>query len=349
MRRSTTLSAAAVLATLGLAAPVYAAPTYIAPSTIDRAVGLLPVDSVAVAAVDVGRIRMSPLWNPLVKQIMAQGSTKTQLDEVKTACGIDPLNDINGIAMGGKDVDGDHFAVIVTGNNLRESSIVACMKTGGSKLASVSYGGKDIYEQDGPSGTAFVFLDDHTWVVTGSEDWAKKVIDLNSGAGSSVAKNAQLMALIGALPADHGMFWGAGMLPASVVASVTDKGMKKLVTDIKGIYGTVDLSSGLSAQLSASCVSADEANQLVGLGQIGWTDGVAPNLEAAGLKSDKMAAFTATGTTATMTLKMSSDDLQTFIAAMAEMANGGGDTGDDSGDDSGDDDNTFDDDDDMPE
>jgi len=86
-----------------------AAPTYEA--SLDDALGFLPVDSEIVVAIDAHQIRGSQIWAALAPRV--EKEMGSDLTELRTACGFDPLQTVERISIGLRSADADHISGVV--------------------------------------------------------------------------------------------------------------------------------------------------------------------------------------------------------------------------------------------
>ena len=86
-----------------------AAPAYEA--SLDDVLGFLPVDSEIVVAVDAHQIRASQIWAALAPRV--EKELGSDLSELRSACGFDPLKTVERVSIGLRLPDADHVAGVI--------------------------------------------------------------------------------------------------------------------------------------------------------------------------------------------------------------------------------------------
>ena len=124
--------AAALLALVacGSSAPTVApsnkapAPSYA--TALDDVLGFLPADSEIVIGIDGNQIRTTAIWSqvaPRVEQVL-----RSELQQIRTACGFDPLATVERISIGLRAVDDDRMAGVIVARGVGAGTM-ACVRT----------------------------------------------------------------------------------------------------------------------------------------------------------------------------------------------------------------------------
>lgn len=101
-----------------------AAPSYEA--SLDDVLGFLPVDSEIVVAIDAKQIRGSQIWAVLAPRI--EQEMGSDLKELRTACGFDPLKTVERVSLGLRMPDSEHLSGVVVVHGVGAGTL-GCMKS----------------------------------------------------------------------------------------------------------------------------------------------------------------------------------------------------------------------------
>jgi hypothetical protein len=126
------LRAAALLALVacGSSAPAVApsnkapAPSYAA--ALDDVLGFLPADSEIVVGIDGNQIRTTAIWSQVAPRL--EHALRTQLQQIRTACGFDPLATVERMSIGLRVVDEDHTPGVIVVRGVGAGTM-ACVRT----------------------------------------------------------------------------------------------------------------------------------------------------------------------------------------------------------------------------
>jgi hypothetical protein len=286
------------------------------------AMSLLPKEANIVFSVDATHVRGTKVWDAILSSLKSDPDAKAALDKSTQECGFDPTTDLNSLTVGLSGVAKDQFAVVISGNNLSEAKISDCIKKDPSNqdMTTTTYNGKTFYEN---SDMVVFFPDANDMAIAGGEAWAKKMVDLAGGTGDAIDKNSDLMALVSQAAKDKAM-WGAGILPQAVkdqlseAAGGGDGGAA--LSKVSGVYGSVDLTSGLAAEIDAACATAADANTLLNMAN-DFLDQAKPLLSMMQLDSlGQDIKLSVDGSTLKMALNMPQADLDKVVSTVQDQA-----------------------------
>ncbi len=237
-------------------------------ATLADPVGFLPVDSELVLALDVDSLRKSPLWPQLAGKLSQ--ATGPALRQFQEACGFDPMTTIHAITIGFKNLKQETPDGVIVVSGLDRPKLMGCIgkvkpKPGSTEsvvvdgdviLATSSNGGK----------SAFAFVDASTIV---------------GAIGANVGK-PQLMAVLSAGAPLHTSPAFAELLKLTDLeaslwtvmngsSSIFDQATGALGMRPKAVFGSVNLTAGLTMNVRMRLDSAAQAQQLQQMvsGQIG--------------------------------------------------------------------------------
>jgi hypothetical protein len=271
---------------------------------------LLPADSEIVIGLNFAQLEQSALWKQFAPKIMDKMSGK--LTAFKTACGFDPMDTFKSMSMGFKNVDGksqpDGVIVIKGGE---KSKIMPCMDKYKAEAAKdgtdITVDGDVVLFKDNKNNgnAAMTFVNDTTAVVTmgtaGTKDGVKAAAKGGNGLKSSSTFN-EMFSKINA--GDSLWFLVNGNSPLLEKSG-------GMLGKPKAIYGSVNVTDGLAADVHVKSATADEAKSLVDLAKSA-TDN--PQVKQMVDKMD----ITANGDDAHFVAAMSNQKLQ----ALMQMAGG---------------------------
>jgi hypothetical protein len=256
MRTSGLLVALIGVAALGVARPAHA-------DKVDD-LSLIPVDSDAVLGLNWHALSGSQAWKDLVAPRLASNpDAMAGLDKFKAMCGFDPMQTITSVSMGLKGLGKDHPDGVVVVHGLDKTKSKACFDKKNAekaKDAQVTVDG-DVVLVVGSDGqhVAFTFVNDSTLlVVVGSQattDGAKKL----AAGGSALKSSAAFNELYKKVNTSDTLWF---LINGSALASKMPPGMS-----FKAVFGSVNVTSGLAADVRVRVDSPDAAASMATLGK----------------------------------------------------------------------------------
>ncbi len=260
----------------------------------------LPIDSEVVLGVDVRQVIGSPLWQHFEPQLMQW--IGPDLQELRAACGFDPLAMLRSMTIGVK--VGDPVDGILVLRGLPRDKTLACIGRALAQLPGVTVeGGVVTVPSDGPgeSPAVMAFAGASTLVITTSR--ARLDAAFTSGAPLRRSRAfAELWELVNPRDAVWGIVNGA----SRVFDSLSSFGLRP-----RAVLGSVSLASGLAMTARMRLGSRDEATQLASLGQS----------QAAAVQSmAEKVEVGAEGTDVTLRIEMTTEQVDTVARMMLVMA-----------------------------
>ena len=226
---------------------------------------LIPADSEIVIGLNFAQLQQSALWKQFAPKIMDKMSTK--LTEFKTACGFDPMDAFKSMTLGMKNVGdkgGQPDGVVVI-KGPEKSKMMSCMDKYKAEAAKdgqeITVDGDVVLIKDTKNNgnAAMTFANDTTMVVTmgaaGTKDGVKAALKGGNGLKSSQTFN-DMFSKINA--GDSMWFLVNGNSP------LLEKGGGMLGKP-KAIFGSINVTDGLAADVHVKSATADEAKSLVDL------------------------------------------------------------------------------------
>jgi hypothetical protein len=241
------------------------------PTAAHRPIGdlaMLPVDSDAVIGVNFSQLQQSPLWKQYMTPIIAGvPGVKT----FQSVCGFDPLASLQTITVGIKEV-GDGAAkptgtIVLHGYD--RGKAMACLDAKGIKQAEqlgtrviVDDGVVMVAERDGVQ-VGFVFVDETTLIAVIGPNAGRKesILRIAAGTGDGLEGSQAFKEMYGKINT-HDSVW--------VLVNGNAPGIQKLVgmgMHMRALFGSLNVTDGLSADVRLRVASPDEAASLTQLAQ----------------------------------------------------------------------------------
>jgi hypothetical protein len=230
---------------------------------------LVPKETNVVFMANIARVRGTAMWKKLLDVRDSDPQSKKDFDEFVQSCGLDPFKQIDSafVALpqgGGGDRE---FSAVVRGQ-FNEQKLYDCAresaKKEGHEIVVSEYAGKKLYSDTGRGGAFAAFLDKATLVI-GGQEWIKKTIDLaaNKPGSESAKKNDTIVALMKRARTQDAL-WGVGLVPDAAREQLKNDPRLQSAATMKDVFGSVDFSSGLAAEVSVDTGSEADAKDLAG-------------------------------------------------------------------------------------
>jgi hypothetical protein len=273
---------------------------------------LLPVDSEMVMGLNFAQLQQSALWKQFSPALMAKMSSG--LADFKAACGFDPIEAVKTVSIGMKGLGGSapDGAVVIHGPE--KAKVMACLdkaKAEAAKKGSELTIDGDVFTVKDKNGenSAFTFVNDTTLLgVIGSG--ASKDSVLAAAKGTSALKSSPTFVEMFSKINTNDSLWMLMNGNSPAFSKMGGLGVKP-----KAVFGSVNVTDGLTLDMRIRLGSNDEATQLVNMlkGQINN-----PQVKQMFDKLD----VTADGTDAKFAVAMSNAKLQQLVGMLGGMMGG---------------------------
>ncbi len=283
---------------------------------------LLPVDSEIVMGLNFSQLQQSSLWKKFVEPQMMKGDTQKKLAEFKDKCGFDPMSAIKSLSMGLKGVGGtDKPDGVVVVHGPDKTKVMACldkMKEEAAKDGSTIEKDGDVVNIKSKSGENFAF----TYV---SDDTLVGVIGANSNtagvkaaaSGNSALKTSPAFVEMYSKIQTGDSLWLLMNGNSKAFDKAAQLGFKP-----KAVFGSVNVSDGLTLDLRVRLDTPDQATQLANMakGQVAQFQKMVDKMDIAADAADVKVSL------ALSTQKLEAL-IQQFAGLMGGMGGGGGGAG----------------------
>jgi hypothetical protein len=275
---------------------------------------LLPVDSQGVFGVNFAQLQQSPLWKQFVAPKLVGN---TGIDKFKLICGFDPLESLKSVTVGIKNLGDEQPNLTVVLHGYDKSKSMTCFDQDGITDAEKD-GSKVTIDGDvalitDKSGNkfGFTFVNDSTAIgVIGTDAVSKDSIKKVAAGGGTLKTSKAFVEMFGKIKTSDTLWMIInGDSPAFKQAAAM--GVKP-----KAVFGSINVTDGLTADFHVRMSTADEATQFVAMAK---TQTASPQVKNFVDKLD----LTTDGVDANMSVGMSAQKLQTVIGFVSAIAGGG--------------------------
>lgn len=225
---------------------------------------LLPADSELVLSINVAQLRSSAMWKDVGQKIMDKANDNDELKEFKAACGVDPVAQIQSVSIGMKGLGGDNPDGVIVVHGLDKSKLTAAscfdkLKAEAEKDGNTITKDGDVYlgkGKDPSDNVAMMFVNDDTLLVAGGSLATKDAITA-AAKGTSALKTSPAFTDIFKKINTSQSLWFVMNGNSQALGELAAMGMKP-----KAIYGSLNVTDGLSLDAGARFNTPDEAKNL---------------------------------------------------------------------------------------
>jgi len=222
---------------------------------------LIPVDSEVVMGLNFGQLQQSALWKQFVEPQMMKGDFQQKLGEFKTKCGFDPMASITTVSVGMKGIGGDKPDGVIVVRGADKAKSLACLDKMKDEIAKdgseVTRDGDVILIKDKSGQTVgLTFVNDTTALaVVGTQANAAGVKQAAAG-GSTLKTSPAFVEMYGKIKTNESL-WMLLNGTSKAFDSMASMGVKP-----KAVFGSVNVTDGLSVDMRMRLDSPDQAAQM---------------------------------------------------------------------------------------
>ncbi|MCE9573620.1 MAG: hypothetical protein K8W52_10730 [Deltaproteobacteria bacterium] len=225
----------------------------------------VPSGVVAVVGFDVKRLASAPLVQRAAQQLLARRpELGERLTKLEADCQLDLTSKLDRVilASGPRAASGEQPVLLVASGQIAEASLTACLEksvgAGGGSVTGDTEQGRTIYQvKDGRRTVFYGFGKEDTVVLGNDRAWVVKAL----GEGPKIQDDAEMKAFIGmsdqASPA-----WLAARVDAKVGQGLVRVSSGAIKAGPTAIFGALDPTDGVRAELGAVMSSEDDAKAL---------------------------------------------------------------------------------------
>lgn len=214
---------------------------------------VFPGDSQFVVGVNLASARSSGLWAKYKDKVEAQMAS--EFAELREACGIDPIGQVQTIIAAGKQGGGGEPDAVVVMKGLQRGSLKTCGEKmaakEGKKLTVTEEGNLANYVVDDKNIWA-AWLDDSTVVIAPEKD--KAYVSARAAGEGGLAEGSAVMALLKSVDTSAAIYFAADTAMMGPQAA--------MMQGAKGIFGSLKLTDGLALDAGLRFDTADNAKKM---------------------------------------------------------------------------------------
>jgi hypothetical protein len=279
---------------------------------------LLPVDSEMVMGLNFAQLQQSALWKQFVEPKIMASPGMAKLAEFKAKCGFDPMVDIKSLSIGLKNVGDEKPEGSFVIHGLDKGKTWDCldkMKEEAAKDGTeiVKDGDIAFFKNTKDNQTvAFTFVNGSTALAVMGPAATKDGVKAAAAGTSALKSSAAFVDMYGKIKSSDSLW-----MLMNGNSKVFDKAAGALGSKPKAIFGSINVTDGLSMDMRIRFETADQATQFGNLAK--------SQSQAAASMVDKI-DVTTEGTDVKFVVVISSQKLQDLIKQFAGMAGafGGG-------------------------
>ena len=273
---------------------------------------LLPADSEMVLGLNFAQLQQSALWKQFSPKLMEKMSKG--LNDFKTACGFDPMEAVKSVSMGLKGVGNDQPDGAIVVHGLDKAKSMACLdkaKAEAAKQGSEITVDGEVFTVKDKNGqlTAWTFVSADTLVGSVGPGASKDTVTAIAKGGTSLKSSQTFLEMYSKVNTKDSL-WLFVNGNAPFMAKAAQAGVKP-----KAVFGSINVTDGLTVDMRIRLGSADEAKSLVDMMK-GQTS--SPQVKQFVDKLD----VTVDGTDAKIAVAMSNQKLQQVVGMFAGMMGG---------------------------
>ena len=214
---------------------------------------VFPGDSQFVVGINLASARSSGLWAKYKDKVEAQMAK--EFAELREACGIDPIGQVQTIIAAGKQGGGGEPDAVVVMKGLQRGSLKTCGEKmaakEGKKLTVTEEGNLANYVVDDKNIWA-AWLDDSTVVIAPEKD--KAYVSARAAGEGGLAEGSAVMALLKSVDTSAAIYFAADTAMMGPQAA--------MMQGAKGIFGSLKLTDGLALDAGLRFDTPDNAKKM---------------------------------------------------------------------------------------
>ncbi|MBS1122386.1 MAG: hypothetical protein H6Q90_4614 [Deltaproteobacteria bacterium] len=238
----------------------------VSPTATGDDLSLLPVDSEVVMGLNFSQLQQSQLFKQFVEPLMMKGDFQTKLNEFKTQCGFDPLQAVKTVSIGMKGIGATKPDGVIVVHGAEKAKVMDCfekMKAEAKKDAEVTRDGDIIIIKSNKGGdtVAFQFVNDTTALMVMGANATKDGIKAAAAGTSTLKSSAAFVEMYSKINIQDSM-WLLMNGNSKAFDKAAAMGFKP-----KAVFGSLNVTDGLTLDLRMRLDSADQATQIAQMGK----------------------------------------------------------------------------------
>jgi hypothetical protein len=278
---------------------------------------LLPLDSELVLGINFAQVQQSSLWKQFVEPKIMSGDSQAKLAEFKAKCNIDPMTSFKTVSVGLKGLGGAKPDGAIVIHGIDKVKALACIDNNKAELT--KDGGEvtrdgDLVMGKNKSGEQFamMFVSDNTALITIGEKANADGVKEAAQGKSPLKTSPQFVDMYSKVKTSDSL-WFLLNGNSKVFEKVAAMGIKP-----KAVFGSINVTDGLSLDMRMRMETPDAALQLANMGKA--------QLQQAAKMFDQV-DVNADGSDVKFTIVLSNQKLQSLITSLGGMLGGLGGMG----------------------
>ena len=225
---------------------------------------LLPVDSEVVMGLNFAQLQKSVLWKKLVEPQLAKSDVQQKLGKFKDACGFDPITAVQSLSIGMKGVGAEKPDGVIVIHGPEKAKVLPCLdkfkaeaEKEGTKVATEG----DVVTITGKDGepVAFTFVGDTTAVAVIGANANAAGVKAAAAGGSALKTSPAFVEMYGKIKTGDSL-WMLMNGNSKAFDQAAGLGFRP-----KAVFGSVNVTDGLTADMSVRLESPEKATQFAGM------------------------------------------------------------------------------------
>ncbi|HEY4059045.1 MAG TPA: hypothetical protein VGM39_20660 [Kofleriaceae bacterium] len=227
-------------------------------------INMLPADSDIVIGMNFAQITKSPLWGSMVQPLIMKGDNAKKMQEFKDKCGFDPMTSLTSVVAGFKiSADGKANGIVVL-HGLDKTKSLACLD---KQKAEIEKDGSK-YTKNGDivsvvdsrgDGAYLTWVNDSTTVMAMGDAPTEAALKTATAGKSGLSTSAKFTEIYSKLNKSDSI-WGLANGSAPFMDKMGAMGVKP-----KAVYGSLNVTDGLTVDMRMKLDSADQASSMAGM------------------------------------------------------------------------------------
>ena len=224
---------------------------------------LIPVDSEAVFGVNWGQLQASAIWKQFVEpEMMKDNEFVANLAKFKERCGFDPMTTVKKLSIGMKGLGSDMPDGVMVVHGLDKTKTLACAEKWNDEASKEKITIKrdgDIVTliDDTNAGVGVTFISDNRALVVMGQGVNADSVKKAALGGSALSTSPSFVDMHGKIAKDQSA-WFLMNGNSKIFEDAAQLGLRP-----KAVFGSVNVTDGMSADVRARLDSADQATQTV--------------------------------------------------------------------------------------
>jgi hypothetical protein len=240
---------------------------------------LLPVDAEAVIGLNFEQLQKSMLWKKFAEPKLMSGDVQQKLGAFKDKCGFDPFTAVKTVSIGVKDLGGVKPGGAMVVHGLDKTKVMACFAKEkaekGSEFGKVDIDGDIVAVTKDGDKYAFTFTSDTTMLAVFGANADVAGVKAAASGSSALRTSPAFVEMYSKINTQDSL-WLLVNGSSKAFDKVAQMGVKP-----KFVFGSINVTDGLTVDLRVRLDTPDQAAQLSGLakGQIATAKAMFDKLE----------------------------------------------------------------------